>query len=470
MKRGMSLSQRILLVFGGLTLLGGAALILIAGTRLQAATLEFFQQDLQNRVITAASSLGLGGESEEGGTRLAAVQSQIDALSQRTGYDFLLVDGFGRLVIPSTAPEYASTFPGQLFQQAAQDGIASATVSDPGGQERAYAITRIRQEENGSGFLVISSPTDRAYVEARSQWLALLAVALPVIAGVAAASVWMGRSIVRPLRQMEDSALRMADGHLDTRITVHSTHEINALANAFNRMAEQLETLIGQQRSFVSNAAHELRRPLMAIRLRLEAIETGGLTPEQQEAYLRELDAESARMAGLVTSLLTLARLDEGHLHSPPEAYDAAAVMQDAARHWRIQAQRAGLEFQAAIPEEAPTPALPAESLRMVLDNLLSNAVKYTAHGHVRLEVGADARALHLIVSDTGEGFDPAEQGRLFERFFRSTRERPATVEGTGLGLAIVAALVAQADGTVSASSPSPGQGATFRVDLPVGK
>ncbi|HYO88664.1 MAG TPA: HAMP domain-containing sensor histidine kinase [Candidatus Limnocylindrales bacterium] len=464
MKRGLSLRQRILLVFTGLALAGGAALTLIAGTRLEAATVRFFTQDLQNRAITAASSLGVDIESEGG----SSLQTRIDALSQRTGYDYLVVDSRGRLAIPQAAPDYLVALPQALFQDALRDSVSVHTSPDAFGAQRASAAVPIKHDEDALGFLIVSAPMTRAYEEVRAQWLALLAVALPVIVLVAAASLWVGQSIVRPLSQLEESALKMASGRLDTRITINASHEIGALADAFNIMAERVEALVGQQRSFVSNAAHELRRPLMAMRLRLEGLEGSTLSPEERTVYLRELTAETTRMAGLVSSLLTLARLDERHRSDVPEPFDTVALLQDSARQWRIQTQRAGLEFRAALPADLPPLPLSAEELHIILDNLLNNAVKYTAHGSVSLTVQANAHNLIIEVSDTGEGFDAVEQARLFERFFRASRERDGFVEGTGLGLAIVHTLVAQVGGRISATSAGHGHGATFRVELPL--
>ena len=302
----LGLGQRILLVFTGLVLVGSAALILWSGSRLQAATLDFFRQDLLNRVITAASSIGVGGEEGEGRFSAAALQSRLAGLSEDTGYDFLLVDGSGRLLVPQSAPDYLSILPVSLFQSAVQSGSGVYTAPDASGQERAWAVVPLLKEEGNPGFLIVSAPTAAADAEVRAQWLTLLAIALPIVALVALASVWVARSIIRPLHQVEELALRMADGHLDTRITVHASHEINALAAAFNQMAAQLGS--------VDRPAAQLRqqrRPRTAPPAdgSAPAPRSGRerrSDPEQQRAYLKELDAETARMAELVTSLLTL--------------------------------------------------------------------------------------------------------------------------------------------------------------------
>jgi signal transduction histidine kinase len=260
----------------------------------------------------------------------------------------------------------------------------------------------------------------------------------------------------------------MADGALGSRILVQSKDEIGELAGAFNFMAEQVQELIHAQRNFVSNAAHELRTPIMSARLRIEALQQGSLDAEQQTAYLRELGQEVDHMAGLVTSLLVLARLDEGRHPGKNEPYDAAALLQDISRNWRIQAQKSGLAFHAEIPSDLPDVSMSASDLRIVIDNLLSNAVKYTRQGQITVSAWRNDRSICLAVTDTGVGFEPDGAERLFERFYRGNQAGVQRVSGTGLGLSIVQAILTYYRGQIQARSSGPGQGATFEVEIPI--
>ena len=249
---------------------------------------------------------------------------------------------------------------------------------------------------------------------------------------------------------------------------MNSQDEIGELGSTFNYMAEQLENLLKTQRSFVSNAAHELRTPLMSLKLRIEALNDPDLEDRQRTEYLRELRQEVDYMAELVTSLLTLARIDEGrHTTDTDQTYDGTSLLHDIARNWRIQSQRQNLTFTAEIPASLPDAAIPANDLRIVLDNILSNALKHTTEGEITLRAWADGAVVNFSVTDTGWGFDPQEQEQLFTRFYRSPEARARHIPGTGLGLAIVRAILQQHHGRIEAQSRGIGQGATFIITLP---
>ena len=295
------------------------------------------------------------------------------------------------------------------------------------------------------------------------QRLKVLTKAVPLILNM---QVWVSGSISKPIQHLRNSALLMAKGHLQTRIPITSQDEIGQLAESFNYMASQIEALMKTQRSFVSNAAHELRTPLMTLKLRAEALAEENLTSTERDTYLKEIQQEVDHMARLVSSLLILARIDEGR--HPPEktTTDTVSTLHDIIRNWRIEAQAKGLTFQADIDTNLPELPMSPNDLRLVLDNLLSNAIKYTPQGRVSLKVWHQHKTFSFEISDTGHGF-PAEQGpRLFERFYRSETVR-AQITGYGLGLSIVKAIVDHYGGRIEATSEGTGKGAVFTVHLP---
>jgi signal transduction histidine kinase len=284
-----------------------------------------------------------------------------------------------------------------------------------------------------------------------------------------AVALWFGRTLTRPIQQLHASALRIAEGALDERVSVKSDDEIGQLADAFNFMTGRINVLLSTQRNFVSNAAHELRAPLMSLKLRCEALGNQPLSEVQRARYQSELAQEIDHMSDLISQLLILARLDEGRHEAGQPPGDVVAFLHDIARTWRIRASAANLQFKAELPAALPDVPIAAGDLQIILENLLSNAVKYTpAGGRVTLRAERDAGTLHLAVIDSGEGFTPEEQGQLFRRFSRIVRRREADIAGTGLGLAIVKAVLDRYGGTITASSDGPNRGATFAVTLPL--
>jgi signal transduction histidine kinase len=173
----------------------------------------------------------------------------------------------------------------------------------------------------------------------------------------------------------------------------------------------------------------------------------------------------AARLQRMVEELLFLSRIDAGGLELDLEEVDVVELAQAAlgSADPAAAAGRITLEFEG--PAALRTRADP-NRLVQVFDNLISNAIKFTPErGSVKLSVGSDDGTIVATVSDTGCGVPPAEQPRLFERFFRSSATRD--VPGTGLGLTIVRAIVESHGGSVVCKSV-PGEGTTFTVTLPL--
>lgn len=464
----LTIRRRILVTFVLVALAGGIVQFIIAGQQLRTATLEFYQHHLETDALLVATTFAdpLHHSLDEGDRE--DIERALDRLQHEVGHDYLLVDTRYR-VVGSTA-DTGYTAGGRTPETPELAGararrIGAAIRPNAAGQDTLYLAVPVIYEDEVAGYLVLSEPMAPAYAEVRQRYLELAGATLPVLALVIAASLWIARTISRPIRQLRDSALRMANGALDTRIQVEARDEIGQLADTLNYMAAQLETLMKTQRSFVSNAAHELRTPLMTLKLRAEALADATLPDADRAPYLREIRLEIDHMAELVSSLLTLARIDEGR-HPPETAVtDTVSTLHDILRHWRIEAEAAGLTFSARLDDAVDELPISPNDLRLVLDNLLSNAVKYTPQGNICVTLQAQGETVRLAIEDTGVGFAPEQRARLFDRFYRSEQAR-GQFSGTGLGLSVARAILDQYGGRLEAHSRGIGQGATFTVWL----
>jgi signal transduction histidine kinase len=463
-----------LVSFTLVTAIGGLVLFLIARRQLENTTLQLYQSNLQSEALTISNSLlNYLGEGDDGASNNRVTLTNL--LTQlRPGQTSNLILFTPQLDVigytAANAPPPMLVTPIEIV--AAQNGkVGYAVRPDTTGALSAYVAVPVAYEHEGTrAILQVNTPLQPAYDVAQAESIQLASVWLPVVMLTAIISLWIGQGIVRPIRRLHGSALRIAGGALNERINVNSADEIGQLAQAFNYMVERLNLLLTAQRNFVSNAAHELRAPLMGLSLRIEALREPSIPADQSQTYLRESADELKHMSDMVTSLLTLARLDEGKYHTVIEAFDTTALLGDIARNWRIQAQKAGLTWTASIPDSLPAPRINANDLRMVLDNLFSNALKYSlGEGEIRFQVMCESGQLRLDITDTGVGFEPHEAEHLFERFYRTEHTRTRSITGTGLGLAIVRLLLEQYDGSVSAYSKGKGQGATFLVRIPLG-
>jgi signal transduction histidine kinase len=274
--------------------------------------------------------------------------------------------------------------------------------------------------------------------EVRRDVLALLALGAAVLAlGLGLAWAIAG-SLSRPLRGLARTARQIAAGDLHTRATPTGSAEQVEVANAFNDMTDRLVRALDAQRDFVANASHQLRTPLTGLRLRLESASLRADDADlKRDLVAGELETE--RLAKLLSNLLRLAQ--DGQPATTATSIPLGAVAERAADRWRDQAELDGHPIELAGAGEAHVRAS-AGDLDTMVDNLVENALNYTAPATpIRIEWGHDGGGAFVAVLDRGDGIDPEEAERIFDRFYRGSASRGGSVPGTGLGLAIVDAL-----------------------------
>ncbi len=346
-----------------------------------------------------------------------------------------------------------------------------------------------------------------------------LIVSVIIVVGLAMVGVAVVRASLRPLTDIEKTARAIAAGDLSRRVPDQDpATEVGRLGRSLNSMLAQIETSFDartrseaaarrseeRMRQFVADASHELRTPLTAMRGYAEyyrqrgglqdsappaaesgtaasglsssgaggkgAGGSGGLTRADMDRIMQRVEQESARMGVLVEDMLLLARLDQQRPieHRPVDLLTLAA---DAVQDARIIAPDRDITLD--VGSGAAFLVLGDEvRLRQVIGNLMNNALTHTPEGTpVEVRVLAGPRepvpSVVLEVSDQGPGLRQDQAEHVFERFYRADQARTRTAGGTGLGLAIVAALVAAHGGTVALKT-APGQGATFRITLPL--
>jgi signal transduction histidine kinase/HAMP domain-containing protein len=253
-----------------------------------------------------------------------------------------------------------------------------------------------------------------------------------------------------------------------------ASQSVLAIQNArlFREIAEKGEQLALASRhksQFLANMSHELRTPLNAILGYAELLADGiyGELPERPKAVLERLQNNGRHLLALINDVLDLSKIEAGQLTLTLEDYGLPEVVRGVVTATEPLAAAKGLKFSAAVQKDMPRGYGDARRVSQVLLNLVGNAVKFTDAGEVEIRaMAADGRFV-MTVRDTGPGIGEADQERIFAEFQQiddsSTRKRG----GTGLGLAIAKRMVEVQGGKISVES-APGQGATFRVVLPI--
>jgi two-component system, OmpR family, sensor kinase len=285
-----------------------------------------------------------------------------------------------------------------------------------------------------------------------------LAVLAPCLMLVIAIVVWQSlRPIVQLAGQLD--ARRASDlGKLSQEGTPRELHPFIA---SINRLLERIQTMMEQQRRFVSDAAHELRTPITAISLQAENLSQVELPPDSRDRVVA-LKNGARRTAHLLEQLLALARYDmESAPEIPVTSLDCCA--KDVVSDFMSLAMDRGVDFGFAIIEPSPVRGEPA-MLSSVVHNLVDNALRHTPQGG-RVDVGIYREGARVVlqVEDTGPGIPVSDLERVFEPFVRGSR--PAG-EGSGLGLSIVKRIVERLKGSVTLENV-PKSGLRVTVSFP---
>ncbi len=289
---------------------------------------------------------------------------------------------------------------------------------------------------------------------------------LAAIAAVAAALIF-SHVLTRPINRLTQTIRRMGEGDLSVRVPVKGSGEMRRLAESYNTMAAQLEALDRSRNQFVSDASHELKTPLTAMKSLLEDVLYQPSMPEETRTeFLSDVDREIDRLTGIINDLLTLTRMDNGRLEIHAEPLSLSEGVQETLHMLRPQAEKRGQKLLADIDEDIRIQGDP-NKLSQVFWNLIENAIKYTPDGGT-IEVRLRRRGNEAIftVRDNGVGIPEEDLPHVFERFYRVDKARSRETGGTGLGLAIVKQLVNLHGGEVKVASVH-GEGSVFTVILP---
>jgi two-component system, OmpR family, sensor kinase len=312
--------------------------------------------------------------------------------------------------------------------------------------------------------VVVVGATREDREEALSSLGGVLLVGLPVALLVAALAAYgVATAALRPVSAMRREAGEISRLGSGRRLPVPpGGDELTELGGTLNEMLERLERSSERERGFVASASHELRTPLALLRAELELALREGRSPEELREAVASAASESDRLVQLAEDLLVLARADEGRLPVRPEPLDAGELLATTARRFEPRAAEAGRELRV---EPADGLAVRADRLRaeQALANLVDNALRH-GDGAVELRAEQAGDGVRLHVLDRGPGFDPALDGRAFERFTRGDRARSRG--GTGLGLAIVDA-IARSHGRQAGAARRDGGGADAWIELP---
>jgi signal transduction histidine kinase len=380
-------------------------------------------------------------------------------------------DGSGRLL--GRSPNWQGMDPSQA--EPMRDGMARLMVNGRGYRVLELHGSRIVDPgEAGGGKLrgvtiLYGAPTEQVWraIHGAVEFYAAGSLLLLLVTGPLIA--WLLNRGLHPLRELAALAGRVSvdSWEFSPPASARLTPELAPLTQAIENVLDRLQRSFEQQRTFVSDAAHELKTAVAVVKSSLQLVSMKRRTPEEYQSGLERCLADSERLEEIVGKMLALAR-EESPAPTPRTATNLAESLRAEVTRLETVATLGGIAVKVSIRGDgAYRVRAGEEECSMLISNLLLNAIQHSPSGsqvEARLHVESDSVVLE--VEDGGEGIDPADLPRVFDRFYRSDPSRTRKTGGTGLGLAICKAIVERAGGTIAISS-NVGEGTRVTVRAP---
>ncbi|RJR20043.1 MAG: HAMP domain-containing protein [Nitrospiraceae bacterium] len=412
---------------------------------------KYLEGEMEDRVYWVTASLESTYEKYSGWERDRVIEDTVWALM--LGFDVRLYDKDGSLVI-DTGLAVDSLSPLIKKRVAA---LSEPRKQETGGRFVPYALF-LGGNEIGQLEVSLLRPAKESLFIHRSNMMLLLSLLL--LGGSAIfLSLVFSKKLTRPVQRLTEGVTAISEGNLKKRVAIPGRDEIGMLSDAFNRMAQTLETQESLRKKITSNIAHELRTPMSIIRGELEGM-MDGLIPADRE-HLDSLYAEIKRLMTILEGIEELARAEASSLTLRKREVELAAFLGNIAGRFRQTFEEKGVDLEIRCEDGLAASADP-DRLSQIIMNLLSNALKATSKGgHVLIKSERRNEDAAIEVIDSGCGIEHKDLPFVFERFYKGKDG------GLGLGLTIVRELVEAHGGQVDVQSVY-GRGSSFTVILPL--
>jgi signal transduction histidine kinase len=466
MPKASSIRTRLLVAFVSIIVVGFAGLTVVAGGQISSAAQADYTQRLQNEISLIAQGVS------------TLVDNYVDGRTDRTQLDAALktyesqVNGTLTLFTSDDISAPGSHNPSHEMLEldtAMRGQIVLVERMNESGEDTFYTAAPVYHDKILHGLLQLSVPTRNLQDMVTQRWLELGLVFAAVTGLALIAALWLSRSIIRPLYKLRESALKLSTGDFSHRVVYDGKDEIGEVAQAFNEMAGQVESMLEEQRAFASNTSHELRTPLTTIRLRTEALRyDASLDQNIAKQYIEEIDDEVIRLGNLVQDLTLLSRFDAGRAELGQDQVDMLRFATSIQQQMSLPAKDKNIRIALTLPDVPIPVSASINHLTVVFRNLLDNAIKYTPEGgEITWEIKPATDGVSHIIQDTGRGVDAAHLPYLFERFYRVDKARSRDIPGTGLGLALVKSIIEAYGGHISVESAGADKGMTAKIFWP---
>jgi signal transduction histidine kinase len=309
-----------------------------------------------------------------------------------------------------------------------------------------------------------------------SQHDLLLATVLLIFAGGMAMVLgyFFSTAITDRIELLEQAAHSLAEGDLNSRVSMTGNDEVASLGTTFNQMAEQLKLATDRQQELkqlrsdlIAWVSHDLQTPLTSIQAILEALSDKILDdPDQEKRYLETAQRNVQTLSALIDDLFQMAKIDAGGLPIDRSPNSLSDLISDTLESFSHIARQSELSIMGNVDANVDPVYMDVQLIGRVLNNLVSNAIHFTPEGgSISITAKRKGEQVNIIVRDTGEGIPPEDLPHVFESFYRGEKSRSRATGGAGLGLAIAHGIIQAHGGDIRIESKL-GKGTTFTITL----
>ncbi len=320
--------------------------------------------------------------------------------------------------------------------------------------------------DGGEGSIFIITSSESVLPEIRQTLWALVIFVILVLALTAGLmTVWIYRGTMTPLKKLQSATKNIKEGNLDFTIDYDEEDEMGELCRSFEEMRKRLkdsaeEKVVSEQenRTLISNIAHDLKTPITAVKGYSEGILDGVAdTPEKRERYIRTIYSKANEMDRLINELTLYAKIDTNRIPYNFNKINVAEYFDDCVDEigLDLETKNIGLTFR-NYADAATVVIADPEQLMRVINNIINNAIKYMAadrRGQINIRIKDVGDFIQVEIEDNGKGISPHDLPYIFDRFYRTDSSRNSATGGSGIGLSIVKKIVEDHGGKIWATS-----------------
>lgn len=396
----------------------------------------------------------------------------INALSESMNANIILADSDGQIVFVSSKDTVHNV--GGVLPPVLLNGIQNKSFfayGNIGGfYDKAYYVAAAPisdSEGNITGYCVVAQHTVWSGDSVPSIFFVFtLVVLLSALLIFSLTSVYAFNT-TRPLKQMTAATKRFASGDFESRVYIKNKDEIGELAAAFNEMADSLAAMEGIRRNFIANVSHELKTPMTTISGYIDGILDGTIPKTEQDYYLSIVSEETKRLSRLVTSMISLSKIDSGEITVNKTSFDILDVIFSVLQSFESKLGDKELTVEGLDIEDNIMIYGDRDLLHQTIYNLVENAVKFTPQkGTIRFEFSKEGGFNIISIENSGKGILPEDLRFVFDKFYKADKSRSTDKRSMGLGLYICRTVIALHGGRITADS-KPDEFCKFTFTLP---